>query len=150
MNSPTNYFLLLVRRKTMPGQTSLSCTLTAAGFSVIAAFRITHHPAVSKLLNTRKEECKVSGWEFVDWAPKLPLFQPFPTLTLSNTTHTQLSLQHETFWILAHYPLRKEAQSPSDSQKSFQLQTFPAVICCSFITSWSSSYTWFGSPNRTP
>lgn len=57
-------------------------------------------------------------------------------------------MYHETFWILAHYPLRQEAQS--NSQKSFQLQTFPAVICCSFITSWSSSYTWFGSPNCAP
>lgn len=60
------------------------------------------------------------------------------------------SICHETFWILAHYPLGQEAQSPSDSQISFQLQTFPAVICCSFITSWSSSYTWFGSPNHAP
>lgn len=60
MNSPINYFLLLVRRKPTHGQTSLSRTLTAAGFPVIAAIGIIHHPAVSKPLHIRKEVCNQS------------------------------------------------------------------------------------------
>lgn len=64
----------------MPGQTSLSCTLAAAGFSVIAAFRTIHHPDVSKLLNTRNEVCKEIAENLWTEPPNLPFFSHFQHL----------------------------------------------------------------------
>lgn len=78
-------------KKTSHDQISLSSTLTAAGFSVIAAFRIIHHPAVSKLLNIRKEVCNQSKWlKICGLSPKTSTFSAF--CNAYNTTNIQLSL----------------------------------------------------------